>query len=89
LVIVESPYRSLVLPFLSYLDVMMPAEPDLITLIVLPEYVPRHWWDRILYNQTTNRLRRALIGRPDTVVATVPYRREEEMAGDRPPPVDR
>ncbi|MDQ3448015.1 MAG: amino acid permease, partial [Chloroflexota bacterium] len=76
LVIVESPYRSLVLPFLAYLDVMMPAEPDLITLIVLPEYVPRHWWDKILYNQTTNRLRRALIGRPDTVVATVPYRRE-------------
>ncbi len=76
LVIVESPYRSLVLPFLSYLDVMMPAEPDLITLIVLPEYVPRHWWDKILYNQTTNRLRRALIGRADTVVATVPYRRE-------------
>ena len=89
LVIVESPYRSLVLPFLAYLDVMMPAEPDLITLIVLPEYVPRHWWDKILYNQTTNRLRRALIGRPDTVVATVPYRREEVMTGDRPPPVDR
>jgi hypothetical protein len=95
LVIVESPYRSLVLPFLAYLDVMMPAEPDLITLIVLPEYVPRHWWDKILYNQTTNRLRRALMGRPDTVVATVPYRREEGLAGersppgDRPPPVDR
>jgi len=77
LVIVESPYRSLVLPFLAYLDVMMPSEPDLITLIVLPEYVPRHWWDKILYNQTTNRLRRALIGRADTVVATVPYRRED------------
>jgi len=77
LVIVESPYRSLVLPFLAYLDVMMPSEPDLITLIVLPEYVPRHWWDKILYNQTTNRLRRALIGRHDTVVATVPYRRED------------
>jgi len=89
LVIVESPYRSLVLPFLAYLDVMMPAEPDLITLIVLPEYVPRHWWDKILYNQTTNRLRRALIGRPDTVVATVPYRREEGLAGERSPPVDR
>ncbi len=76
LVIVESPYRSLVTPFLAYLDVMMPSAPDLITLVVLPEYVPRHWWDRLLYNQTTNRLRRALVGRADTVVATVPYRRE-------------
>ncbi|MEO7119165.1 MAG: APC family permease, partial [Candidatus Limnocylindrales bacterium] len=60
LVIVESPYRSLVTPFLAYLDVMMPSDPESITLVVLPEYVPRHWWDRLLYNQTTNRLRRAL-----------------------------
>jgi amino acid transporter len=76
LVIVESPYRSLVRPFIAYLDVMAPPEPDLITIVVLPEYVPRHWWERILYNQTTRRIREELIGRPDTVVANVPYRRE-------------
>jgi amino acid transporter len=76
LVIVESPYRSLVRPFVAYLDVMAPPEPDTITIVVLPEYVPRHWWERLLYNQTTRRVREALIGRSDTVVANVPYRRE-------------
>lgn len=76
LVIVETPYRSLVTPFLSYLDVMAPANEGEITIVVLPEYVPRHWWDRALYNQTTNRLKRALVGRPNTVVADVPYQRE-------------
>jgi hypothetical protein len=76
LVIVESPYRSLVNPFVAYLDVMAPQQEGTITIVVLPEYVPRHWWDRILYNQTANRLKRALVGRPDTVVANVPYRRE-------------
>jgi hypothetical protein len=76
LVIVESPYRSLVRPFVAYLDVMAPSEPDTITIVVLPEYVPRHWWERLLYNQTVRRVREALIGRPDTVVAMVPYRRE-------------
>jgi hypothetical protein len=76
LIVVESPYRSLTLPFLAYLDVMAPSDPDTITVVVLPEYVPRHWWDGLLYNQSANRLRRALIGRPDTVVANVPYRRE-------------
>ena len=86
LVIVESPYRSIVTPFLHYLDVMAPPEPDLITIVVLPEYVPRHWWDKLLYNQTTQRLRRALIGRPDTVVANVPYRREERPRPDEPRP---
>ena len=75
-VIVESPFRALVNPFIAYLDVTGAKDPEAITLVVLPEYVPRHWWDRILYNQVTNRLKRALLGRPNTVVSTVPYRRE-------------
>ena len=75
-VIVESPYRSLVRPFVTYLDVTT-RDPDAITLVVIPEYVARHWWERILYNQTSNRLRAELLGRPNTVVANVPYRREE------------
>ena len=73
LVIIETPYRSLVLPFLHYLDVMAPTPPDTITIVVLPEYVPRHWWDRFLHNQKAHRIREALVGRPDTVVADVPY----------------
>jgi amino acid transporter len=86
LVIVESPFRHIVTPFLHYLDVMAPSEPGLITIVVLPEYVPRHWWDKLLYNQTTNRLRQALVGRPDTVVTNVPYRRESRRGGGASPP---
>ena len=53
-----------------------------ITFVVIPEYVARSWWERILYNQSANRLRRALIGRPHTVVVNVPYRREAETEAD-------
>jgi amino acid transporter len=74
-VIVESPYRSIVSPFLTYLDVMG-GDDDVVTIVVLPEFVARHWWERMLYNQTARRIREALIGRPNTVVANVPYRRE-------------
>jgi len=81
LVIVETPFRSLVTPFLHYLDVMAPSAPDTITIVVLPEYVPRHWWDRILYNQTAARLKRALVGRRDTVVADVPFASEHTHRG--------
>ena len=81
LVIVETPYRSLVVPFLHYLDVMAPSEADVITIVVVPEYVPRHFWDRILYNQTANQLKNALVGRPETVVADVPYGSEHRHAG--------
>lgn len=82
LVIVESPYRALVGPMLAYLDVLDKTWPEdkeaPITFVVIPEYVARHWWERILYNQSANRLRSALLGRPHTVVVNVPYRREEE-----------
>ncbi|HYH93768.1 MAG TPA: APC family permease [Candidatus Saccharimonadales bacterium] len=79
LVIVESPYRALISPVLAYLDVLDQAWPPdkeaPITIVVLPEYVARHWWDRLLYNQTAKRLKAALVGREHTVVADVPYRR--------------
>ena len=56
LVLVESPYRPLVGPFVAYLDVLdrawPPDKPDAITFIVIPEYVARHWWERILHNQS-------------------------------------
>ena len=78
LVIVETPFRSLVVPFLHYLDVMAPSSPDTITIVVLPEYVPRHWWDRFLHNQKSQRIRQSLIGRPDTVVVQIPYGAERE-----------
>jgi amino acid transporter len=78
LVIIETPYRSLVVPFLHYLDVMAPTPPDTITVVVLPEYVPRHWWDRLLHNQKAERIRQSLVGRHNTVVAEVPYAAERE-----------
>jgi hypothetical protein len=60
------------------LDLAWPPDREApITIVILPEFVPRHWWERLLYNQSTTELRRALLGRPDTVVMTVPYRREE------------
>jgi hypothetical protein len=74
-VIVESPYRVLVLPFVSYLDVSS-QDREKLTIVVLPEYVARHWWDQLLHNQVANCLKKALIGRPNTVVSMVPYRRE-------------
>ena len=82
-VIVESPYRSLVRPFVTYLDVTS-QDKEAMTLIIIPEYVADHWWEQILYNQTSKRLRRVLLGRPDTVIAAVPYRRERKSR--RPPP---
>src|SRR5436190_7914878 len=79
LVIVESPYRALVGPLTAYLDVLdlawPPGKAAPVTIVVLPEFVVRHWWDRLLYNQSAKRLKAALVGREHTVIADVPYRR--------------
>jgi hypothetical protein len=79
LIIVQSPYRALVGPLVAYLDVLDQAWPPdkeaPITVVVLPEYVARRWWDRLLYNQSARRLKAALVGREHTVIAHVPYRR--------------
>jgi len=94
LVVVESPYRALAGPLLAYLDVLdgawPPDKPHPITFIIIPEYVARSWWERLLYNQSAKRLRGILLGRPYTVVVNVPYRREEEIeqAFDEPTPKD-
>ncbi len=81
LVIVESPYRALAGPLMAYLDVLdrawPPDKPEPITFVVVPEYVARHWWERVLYNQSAHRLRSVLLGRPHTVVVDVPYRRDD------------
>jgi hypothetical protein len=83
LVIVESPYRALAGPLVAYLDVLDRAWPpdkaEPITFVVVPEYVARHWWERILYNQSSRRLRSRLLGRPNTVVVDVPYRRDDPL----------
>ena len=87
LVVVESPYRALIGPLLAYLDVLdrrlaagqaSSRSPS----SSCPEYVARHWWERILYNQSAKRLRSALLGRPHTVVVNVPYRREDPACFD-------
>ena len=79
LVIVESPFRAVISPVIAYLDILDQAWPPdkeaPVTIVVLPEYVARHWWDRMLYNQTAKRLKSALVGREHTVIADVPYRR--------------
>jgi hypothetical protein len=89
LVIVESPFRALVGPLVAYLDVLdraWPADKEQpVTFIVIPEYVARSWWERLLYNQSAKRLRAVLLGRPHTVVVNVPYRRDDPDPHDAGP----
>jgi amino acid transporter len=85
LVIIESPYRSLVGPLLSYIDEIDRQQPDDTLTVVLPEFVARHWWEQLLHNQTALRIKAALLFRPGTVVTSVPYHLERHRTAVRPP----
>jgi amino acid transporter len=71
--VIVSPYRSLLVPLLSYLDAIDDNDPGRPIVVVLAEFVPRHWWDAALHNQTALRLKLALFTRPNTSVIDVPY----------------
>ncbi|MGA2321367.1 MAG: APC family permease [Solirubrobacteraceae bacterium] len=71
--VVVSPYRAIVAPMVNYIESLHRLRPDLTLTVILPEIVVRHFWQRILHNQTAPRLRRALRPLPKIVVTTVPF----------------
>ena len=73
LVVLTSPYRSLLRPLLDYIDQIQARGDDQMVTIVLPEFLPRHWWQHVLHNQTALLVKGALLFRKNTVVADVPY----------------
>jgi hypothetical protein len=73
--VVESPYRELVQPLIRYLEMLAARDDETVTIVLVPERIVRHWWERLLYNQNAHRIRDALTGHPGILVADVPFRR--------------
>ncbi|NLN79046.1 MAG: APC family permease, partial [Armatimonadetes bacterium] len=61
LVILESPYRSVIGPVLAYLEQVKKERPNYVVTVVLPEFVPRKWWHKLLHNQSGLFLKIALM----------------------------
>jgi amino acid transporter len=72
LVVLRSPYRSVVRALLDYLE-QIQAVPDALVTIILPEFVPARWWQHLLHNQTALLIKGALLFRRGVVVTDVPY----------------
>jgi hypothetical protein len=64
LVIVPSPYRSIIGPLLEFLDQTDREHHDgQAATVILPEFVPAKWWQVLLHNQTAWMLKLALLYR--------------------------
>ncbi len=73
LVVLESPYRSLMEPLLEYVEQITSAQPDDYVTVVLPEFVPARWWHHLFHNQRALLIKGALLFKPNTVVTSVPF----------------
>jgi len=73
LVVLESPYRSLMEPLLEYIEQVAAECPDGYITVVLPEFVPARWWHHLFHNQRALLIKGALLFKPNTVVTSVPF----------------
>jgi hypothetical protein len=73
LVVLPSPYRSVLKPLVEYVEnLRMVSQGELVTVVV-PEIVPRRWWEHLLHNKTALYVRTAFLFRPNVVVTAVPF----------------
>ena len=73
LIVLESPYRSLMEPLLDYIEELQENEPAAYVTVILPEFVPRRLWQHLLHNQHALLIKGALLFKPNVVVTSVPY----------------
>jgi amino acid transporter len=76
LVVLPSPYRSVMEPLLAYITQVETDRPNDYVTIILPEFVPAKWWQHLLHNQSALLIKGALLFRPNTVVTSVPFHLE-------------
>lgn len=73
LVIIESPYRSLIEPTLDYIDEMLEEDPDRVVTVVVAEAVATKWIHKLLQENVAQQIKRALGRRRNVVVSNVRY----------------
>jgi amino acid transporter len=73
LTVLHSPFRSITTPLINFINKESCRHEDSITTIVLPEFVPRAWWQQLLHNQTALLLKGKLLFARNIVVTSVPH----------------
>ena len=73
LIVLPSPYRSILGALLDYVEENLEKDPDCWITVVLPEILPARWWQNILHNQRALLLKGALLFKDRVVLTDVPF----------------
>ncbi|WP_372660784.1 APC family permease [Amycolatopsis kentuckyensis] len=71
--VIESPYREITRPVVQYVKNLRRASPRDVVCVYIPEYVVGRWWENILHNQSSLRLKGRLLFEPGIMVTSVPW----------------
>jgi hypothetical protein len=73
LTFLPSPYRAVVSPLVQFIHKIAEENPHQRVVVVIPEFVPRRWWQQFLHNQTALFIKGALLFQRHIIVVSVPY----------------
>lgn len=73
LVILPSPYRSFLEPFLDYIEKVQEENPGGWVTVALAEVLPARWWENLLHNQRALLIKAAVLFKFRVIVTDVPY----------------
>ncbi|HXF94044.1 MAG TPA: APC family permease [Nitrospiraceae bacterium] len=76
LVVLPSPYRSILKPLLDYIEELLQKDPEGWVTVVIPEILPARWWQNILHNQRALMLKAALLFKERVILTDVPFHLE-------------
>jgi hypothetical protein len=75
LIVLDSPYRSILQPILDYILTVERENPGRQIAVLLPEIVERHWYDDVLHNQRAKLLKTWLLHKANQriILVSVPW----------------
>ncbi|MEV2221330.1 APC family permease [Nocardia vinacea] len=80
--VIESPYREITRPVIDYIKRVRQSRPRDVVSVYIPEYVVGHWWENLLHNQSSLRLKARLLFEPGVMVTSVPYQLRSSRTHD-------
>ncbi len=73
LIVLDSPYRSLIDPVMDYIDHVLSMDENRLVTVIVPEAVPVKWWQGLLHNNAAIPLKMALKQRRNVVITNIRY----------------
>jgi amino acid transporter len=71
--IIQSPYRDISYPLVKYIQGRRAAHGSEVITVYMPQYMVGHWWENLLHNHKSRRIRHKLMLVHGVTVALVPW----------------